>query len=65
MRLDKTGWKMTVSHTWAFSLVPAGLPENTDLRPIPGDQAGVRGAAPQGKDKNARAPHLAQMAEAH
>lgn len=60
MRLDKTGWKMTVSHTWAFSLVPAGLPENTDLGQIRADLADDGVAAPKGKDQSELAAIVAQ-----
>ncbi|WP_342216881.1 hypothetical protein, partial [Nocardia cyriacigeorgica] len=55
MRLDKTGWKMTVSHTWAFTLVPTGLPENTDLGGIRAAPAADGVAAPAGKAQSDRA----------
>ncbi|WP_228806771.1 DUF6676 family protein [Nocardia cyriacigeorgica] len=60
MRLDKTGWKMTVSHTWAFSLVATGLPENTDLGEIRADLADDGVAAPEGKDQSELAALVAQ-----
>ncbi|TLF77478.1 hypothetical protein FEK34_14200 [Nocardia cyriacigeorgica] len=60
MRLDKTGWKMTVSHTWAFSLVATGLPENTDLGEIRADLADDGVAAPAGKDQSELAAIVAQ-----
>ncbi|WP_256673408.1 Rv1476 family membrane protein [Nocardia cyriacigeorgica] len=60
MRLDKTGWKMTVSHTWAFSLVATGLPENTDLGEIRADLAHDGVAAPEGKDQSELAALVAQ-----
>ncbi|WP_342221844.1 DUF6676 family protein, partial [Nocardia cyriacigeorgica] len=60
MRLDKTGWKMTVSHTWAFTLVPTGLPENTDLGAISPDLAADGDAAPPRKDQSELAANVAQ-----
>ncbi|MFE3445646.1 DUF6676 family protein [Nocardia sp. NPDC059180] len=60
MRLDKTGWKMTLSHTWAFSLVATELPDNTDLGDIRADLAGDGVAAPEGKDQSELAAIVAQ-----
>ncbi|WP_256667906.1 Rv1476 family membrane protein [Nocardia cyriacigeorgica] len=60
MRLDKTGWKMTLSHTWAFSLVATELPDNTDLGDIRADLADDGVAAPEGKDQSELAAIVAQ-----
>ncbi|MBF6454945.1 hypothetical protein IU432_16045 [Nocardia cyriacigeorgica] len=51
---------MTVSHTWAFSLVATGLPENTDLGEIRADLADDGVAAPEGKDQSELAALVAQ-----
>ncbi|NEW37980.1 hypothetical protein GV794_12410 [Nocardia cyriacigeorgica] len=51
---------MTLSHTWAFSLVATELPDNTDLGDIRADLADDGVAAPEGKDQSELAAIVAQ-----
>ncbi|WP_245553193.1 Rv1476 family membrane protein [Nocardia veterana] len=63
-RLDKTGWKMTVSYASVFTPMAAELPPNTDVDAILLDLADNHVAAPEGKDQDKLAA-IAEQARAH
>lgn len=65
MRLDMTGWKMTVSYTSAFSAPWATkLPANVSLREVESDLADNAVAAPRGVEQDGLAAIVAD-ARAH
>jgi hypothetical protein len=67
MRLDQTGWKMTVTHTSAFSLKATKLPDGFDsktLEEVRTDLADNGVATPEGDDQSELAAIVAD-ARAH
>ncbi len=67
MRLDQTGWKMTVTHTSAFSLKATKLPDGFDsktLEELRADLADNGVATPEGDDQSELAAIVAD-ARAH
>ncbi|MFG3521664.1 DUF6676 family protein [Nocardia nova] len=63
-RLDKTGWKMTVSYASVFTPMAAELPPDTDVDAIVLDLADNHVAAPPAKDQDKLA-EIADQARAH
>lgn len=62
MRLDQTGWKMTVTHTSAFSLRATKLPDGFDskaMAEVRTDLADNGVAAPEGDDQSGLAEIVA------
>lgn len=66
MRLDQTGWMMTVTHTSAFSLKATKLPDGFDadaMREVRTDLADNGVAAPDGDDQSELAAIVADARE--